>query len=92
MLLNKQASRGQREKTTMTHGRGWGEERQRLRKKRMRKKETVRNNEWNKIEERFGVSQPFGRFPIVGSQGQHSLNLLTSWSPDRGSVCLGSLA
>lgn len=52
MLLNKQASkqRTKREKKTMTHGRGWGLERQRLRKKRMRKKETVRNNEWNKIE------------------------------------------
>jgi len=74
MLLNKQASRRQRKKTTMTHGRGWGEERQRLRKKRMKKKETVRNNEWNEIEERFGVCQLLEDFPLWGQGVNISLN------------------
>lgn len=40
----------------------------------MRKKETVRNNEGNWIEEHFGVSQPFERFPVAGSKGHDSLN------------------
>lgn len=34
----------------MTHGRGWGEERQTLREERMREKETGRNNEGNRRE------------------------------------------